>query len=132
MPYQIPPEEDVIEATKKIMEERGIVNSQKKLHGLVVKELKKMAPDFKLSEERLRIIALSMDSISIDIYTRESEEESISLEECPVCYGEMKQVRNETIYGWKVTLGKVCKNCPYWTGRKKKIPTRYVFKWKES
>ena len=132
MSYQIPPEEEVKEAIRTVMIQRGIVNSQKKLHRLVMKEIKKVEADYKVSGERIRILALSVQHVSLDIYTRESEEQSIAMEECPVCMAELKQIRNETIYGWKVTLGKVCKKCTYWSGLNKKIPTRYVFKYKES
>jgi len=132
MSYLIPKEEEVKEAIKTVMRERGIVNSQKKLHRLVMRVLKKIDPQYKVSGERLRILALSVEFVSMDIYTRESEEESISMEECPVCLGELRQIHNETIYGWKVTLGKACRKCTYWTGLTKKVPVRYVFKWKES
>jgi C4-type Zn-finger protein len=46
---------------------------------------------------------------------------------CPVCGGSLKNVKNLTIYGGKVTIEFSCKNCGYWTGKKKRIPTRYVF-----
>jgi len=38
-----------------------------------------------------------------------------------------KRVKNLTIWGGEVTIEFRCNKCGYWTGKKKRIPTRYVF-----
>ena len=32
-----------------------------------------------------------------------------------------------TVFGGTVTLGYRCSRCGYWTGLRKRVPTRYVF-----
>ena len=46
---------------------------------------------------------------------------------CPVCGGQMKAMKNITIYGGTVTLGHKCKRCGYWTGKTRRVPSRYIF-----
>ena len=36
-------------------------------------------------------------------------------------------MKNITIYGGTVTLGHKCKRCGYWTGKTRRIPSRYIF-----
>ena len=38
-----------------------------------------------------------------------------------------RYVKNQTIWGGEVTLEFRCRRCGYWTGKKKRVPTRYVF-----
>ena len=42
-----------------------------------------------------------------------------------------KGVKNLTIWGGEVTIQFQCSDCGYWTGKKKRIPTRYVFHFKQ-
>ena len=39
----------------------------------------------------------------------------------------LERVKNLTIWGGEVTIEFRCSNCNYWTGKKKRIPTRYAF-----
>ena len=62
----------------------------------------------------------------VEIQTREAEEKSRNVR-CPVCGSKTKRIQNETVYGGKVTLGYKCRSCGYWTGMKRRVPTRYIF-----
>ena len=102
------------------------VNSQKELKKLITNEIKTKKMNYSVSEKRLRNIAINSDFIKIDIYSREGDPKKI-LSKCPVCDNNLKRVKNLTIWGGEVTIEFRCLKCGYWTGKKKRIPNRYVF-----
>ncbi len=126
MPYKIPSNEEVLRAIKNVMNNYGVINSQTKLKELVERDLKVTDKNYLVSPKRLRVLALSSDNVRIEIHCRDSDEKMNS-NKCPVCNHNLKLVRNKTIYNGVVIIGHECDHCPYWTGMKKRIPTRYVF-----
>jgi len=123
-----PSDEQVVIALKKVFSKVHMVSSQSKLKILVDKELYKDKVKEKtgVSAGRLRNIAISSGFIKLEIHSREGDPKKI-LTRCPVCNSNLKNVKNLTIWGGKVTIEFSCKNCGYWTGKKKRIPTRYIF-----
>jgi len=121
-------DEQVIKALKKVFAKVHIVSSQSRLKVLVDKELNIDKKKVKkgVSASRLRNIAISSDFIKLEIHSREGDPKKI-LTRCPVCGNNLKNVKNLTIWGGKVTIEFSCKKCGYWTGKKKRIPTRYGF-----
>ena len=126
MSYKIPSDDEVLTSIKNVMNNLGVVNSQTKLKELVERDLHETDKDFRVSPQRLRVLALSSDSVTVDIHCRESETKK-SISKCPVCNHKLKLVKNKTIFDGVVIIGHECTNCPYWTGMKRRIPTRYVF-----
>jgi len=126
MDYKVPSDEDVIQALRKLLYELGIINSQKKFKNLVDLELSKIDPAYKVSQLRLRSLALSSNSIHLEIHYRESDDKSM-ISKCPVCYSKLRRLKNKTIYDGTVTVGYECTSCPYSTGIKRRIPIRYIF-----
>jgi hypothetical protein len=126
MTYHIPSDEKVRKAVKKVFEKYRTVSSQRKLKKLVEKELKTKKKEFHVSESRLRNLVLKSGLVRIEIYSREGDPDKI-LNRCPVCNNSLKRVKNLTIWGGEVTIEFRCSNCGYWTGKKKRIPTLYVF-----
>ncbi len=126
MAYHIPSEEKVRKSVKKVFKKYRTVSSQRKLKELVEKELKTKKKQFHVSERRLRNIVLKSDLVNIEIYSREGDPHKI-LARCPVCSNSLQRVKNLTIWGGEVTIEFKCSNCGYWTGKKKRIPTLYVF-----
>jgi hypothetical protein len=125
MSNQIATYNEIKTALKKIFKEFRTVQSQNKLKQLISKELitiKKKG----VSGSRLRNIAIKSDFIKLEIHSREGDPKKI-LTKCPVCANILKRVKNLTIWGGEVTIEFSCLNCGYWTGKKKRIPTRYVF-----
>ena len=125
MSYQIPTDDEINTALKKIFNKFRTINSQNKLKQLITKELttnKKRG----VSGQRLRNIAIKSDFIKLEIHSREGDPKKL-LTKCPVCSNILKRVKNLTIWGGEVTIEFSCSNCGYWTGKKKRIPTRYVF-----
>jgi len=130
MSYHITSDNKVKIALKKILKENRTINSQKRLKKLIVKELNTKKKTFGVSESRLRKIAINSNFVKLEIHSREGDPRRL-LVKCPVCGSSLKRVKNLTIWGGEVTIEFSCYNCGYWTGKKKRIPTRYVFHLKE-
>lgn len=124
--YKVPSEADIIEAIQKAMTGSHIVRSQTELKAMVQVELKVKDPAYSITNERLRRIALEKVGLAIEIQSRDIEGRP-PLSRCPVCKAPLKATKNVTIYGGTVNLGFTCTKCPYWTGVKRRVPTRYTF-----
>ena len=130
MSYHIPSDEQVIKALKKIFSKHRTINSQIRLKNFVEKELKTKDKNYGVSNSRLRNIAINSDFIKLEIHSREGDPHK-TMNKCPVCGHSFKNIKNLTIYGGEVTIEFRCNNCGYWTGKKKRIPTRYIFQVKK-
>ena len=126
MSYNIPSRNLIENALNEISKKYNTVDSQKKLKELVEKEININEEFYHISEPRLRNIAIESNLIKLEIHSREGDPKKL-LNRCPICKNHLNRVRNQTIWGGKVTLEFRCKKCGYWTGKKKRIPTRYVF-----
>ena len=126
MSYHIPSDEQIENALKKVLTKFRTVHSQTKLKKLVTKELNSKKKTFGVSGNRLRDIAISSNFVKLEIHSREGDPKKV-MTKCPVCSSSLKRVKNLTIWGGEVTIEFRCNRCRYWTGKKKRIPTRYVF-----
>ena len=125
--YRLPSRDAVKEAIGAILEDAKTVRSQTLFHRLVEGRLRKdSGPNIRISQRRMRRIAATMDGVHLLILCRESERRS-RRSICPVCGTEMRPVKNSTLYGWTVATGKACPACRYWTGKRERVPIRYVF-----
>lgn len=125
--YKVPSDEVVVEAILAAMAKDHIVRTQTELQALVKEELKARDPEYTITGERLRKVALEKAGLTIEVQGREVEGGGKAISRCPVCRSPLKAMKNVTIYGGTVTLGFKCTKCPYWTGKKRRIPTRYTF-----
>jgi hypothetical protein len=126
MVYHIPSDDDILGAVEKVFQQYHTVTSQHTLKKFVEKELQTKKKQLHVSEHRLRMLVLNSGLVQVEIHTREGDPDKI-LHKCPVCGGALQRVKNQTIYGGEVTIEFRCDLCGYWTGKKKKIPTLYVF-----
>jgi len=126
MKYHISSDEQIQNALKQVLKKYRTVQSQNRLQYLVTKELKTKKKNFNVSKQRLRNIAINSDFVKLEIHSREGDPKKLMIK-CPVCGKNLSRVKNKTIWGGEVTLEFSCSNCGYWTGKKKRIPTRYVF-----
>ena len=126
MAYHIPSDEEIIKAVAKVLKKYRTVSSQQRLKRLVEDELKTKNDEFHVSGSRLRNLVLKSGLARIEIHSREGDPNKV-LNRCPVCTSSLKRVKNLTIWGGEVTIEFSCSNCGYWTGKKKRIPTLYVF-----
>ena len=123
--YRIPSDARVRDAIARVLSTRHFVESQRKLKHLVEKDLKG-DERYRVGEPRLRILAIKSGLVDLEIRCRDTPEMR-SLIKCPVCGERLKKVRNMTVFGGTVTLGYRCDRCKYWTGLKRRVPTRYIF-----
>lgn len=126
MAYRKPSDTEVVEAIKDALHRHGVVNSQRKMTELVLKELRRHDPDYTVSEERVRKLAIRNGLANVEIHGRETRHRTTA-GACPVCGGKTKRIRNLTVYGGTVTMGYRCEVCGYWTGLRQRVPTLYVF-----
>lgn len=126
MSHKIPNEEEILQSIDKVIKEVRIIHSLYKFKELVQKELTKINIDYKISQKRLRLLALGSNFINIEIHARESEKKT-GISKCPVCGSPLKFIKNKTVFNGTVTLGHKCTFCPYWTGIKRRVPIRYIF-----
>ena len=126
MSYHIPSDDQIIIALENVLKKFRTVQSQNKLKNLVTKELKTKKKKFGVIGGRLRNNAINSNFVKLEIHSREGDPKKL-MTKCPVCRSNLKRVKNLTIWGGEVTIEFRCPNCGYWTGKKKRIPTRYVF-----
>ncbi len=126
MSYRIPPTDLLEEVIREVMREHPMISTQRRLTEYVVSGLREHDEEYTASEERVRSVTIDRGIASVTIHCREGQQRS-RYGECPVCSSKMLRIRNETIFGGRVTLGYKCSKCPYWTGMRKRIPARYVF-----
>jgi len=129
MSYLIPKDDQIKIALKNVLKKYRTIQTQNKLKKLVNKELNTKKEIYGISQARLRNIAINSNFVKLEIHSREEDPKKL-LTKCPVCHNVLKKVKNQTIWGGKVTLEFKCPHCGYWTGKKKRIPTRYVFHFK--
>ena len=123
--YRIPNDVRVRDSLVRVFSTRPVVESQRRLKALVEKDLKG-EEKYRVGEPRLRVLAIESGLVDLEIHCRDTTE-MLSLVRCPVCGNRLKKVRNMTVFGGTVTLGYRCERCKYWTGLKRRVPTRYVF-----
>ena len=126
MSYHISSDDQIKSVIKKVLKKFRTVNSQNKLKNLVEKELNTKKKKIGITSSRLRNIALNSNFVKLEIHTREGDPKKL-MSKCPVCKSDLNRVKNLTIWGGEVTIELNCKKCGYWTGKKKRIPTRYIF-----
>jgi hypothetical protein len=126
MSYHLPSDDQIKDALERILKKFRTVQSQNKLRSLVTQELNKKKKKFGITGNRIRNIAINSDFVKLEIHSREGDPKKLMIK-CPVCKSILKRVKNLTIWGGEVTIEFRCNKCSYWTGKKKRMPTRYVF-----
>ena len=130
MSYKIPSEKEVGKIIIKVLKVRGVIESQAELTKEVLKHLKRINKDFKLTPKRMRRIALKTSKVRIEIRCKITDRIVQDMKVCPVCGGKMEKITNTTLEGEKISIGFKCSFCPYWTGKNLRVPIRYSFRLK--
>lgn len=126
MDYSLPTGEQILQAAVEALKNRRTIRSETTLLSSVRAALRKSNPKLTVSRRRLRLICIRSGLIEVTAFTRLSDRRR-PMGRCPVCRGEISPIKNKTIYEGSVTLGYSCKECGYWTGIKRRIPTLYVY-----
>ena len=123
-------DEKVAEVLHRVLGESGNVHTLNLLFKLISKRMSKEHPTSGLTRARLRRVAALDPNVHLDIRTREDDRTDLPTR-CPVCSSGLDKVKNKTLYGWEVTIERNCPVCGYWTGKKRRVPTYYVFSLRE-
>ena len=67
MDYRKPTKKAIVEAVVGVLKERGSVDTQTKMHRKVLEKLKDKDSTYKLSAERMRIIAILSRKVKVNI-----------------------------------------------------------------
>jgi len=130
MSYHIASDKQVEQVLIKVLKKFRTIDSQNRLKNVVTKELNKKKKKYGVSGSRLRKLAIKSDFVKLEIRTREGDPKKL-MAKCPVCGGPLNKLKNTTIWGGEVTIELRCPRCSYWTGKKKRIPNRYIFHYKK-
>jgi len=124
--YRIPDDERLERAILAVLKKEGHIRSQAEMTGFVVNELRKEDPEYRVSGERIRRIAIERNILRVDIDYNLQDDRSLP-DVCPVCGYPMAAISNSTLDGRESDVGRQCTRCPYQTGPKRKTPGRYAF-----
>jgi len=125
MAYRVAPEARVVAALARVFEARVAIESQAELARLVRAQLAADDPTLRVSEPRIRQLALESGLARLDVRTRRTVRPLPSA--CPVCGDKLRRRRNRTLQGGETVVGARCVSCPYTTGPRLDEPTLYVF-----
>jgi len=70
MDYRKPNKKVIVDAVLEVLRERGSVDTQTKMHKLTMRKLKSQDETYRLSAERMRILAIQSKKVKIGIRTR--------------------------------------------------------------
>jgi hypothetical protein len=126
MAYRIPSAKVLEDSIRKVIREQQSIPSQRRFAELVLEDLHRKSPEYKVGEVRLRRMALHRNLARVTIAYRETKEPSRK-GRCPVCSSPTEELHNLTLDDKRVELGFKCTKCPYWTGPRKRVPVRYTF-----
>jgi hypothetical protein len=121
-----PPEAVRLAAQRALRRNRASIDSQAALWRALVPILRQEDPKFALGKRRMRHILVGAPGVRMDVRYTERERRS-RVDQCPVCGGKVRPIRNATLWGDEVTLGYRCVQCAYWTHLRRRVPTRYRF-----
>ena len=82
-------------------------------------------PTMRIAGPRLRSLLIGTPGVRLLVrYTERPE--APSRPDCPVCGEQLVPIRNRTLTGGVVDLGRRCPRCRYWTHRHRRVPVRYA------
>ena len=126
MAYRVPTAEVLSAAVAAAIKDMDTVGSQRRFTDLVRAELRRIDPRYGVTEDRLRRTAINARLVRVAVDTRDTGKRK-KVVTCPVCGSRLKRVRNRTISGGTVTIGKKCPLCPFRMGTTRRVPVRYTF-----
>jgi len=79
-----------------------------------------------VSGRRLRRLLIGVPGVRLSVRYTEQPGRSLP-ESCPVCGAALAPIRNRTLTGDSIVLGRRCTRCDYWTHGSRRVPVRYLF-----
>ncbi len=91
----------------------------------VVAEIRRDDPLAAVGGRRLRRLLVSVPGIRLTVHYTERPDGPLPVV-CPVCGSALEPIRNRTLDGEVVVLGRDCPRCSYWTHAARRVPVRYT------
>lgn len=91
----------------------------------VVDALRREEPLAAIGGPRLRRLLVEVPGVKLTVHYTERPDGPLP-ESCPVCGAALGPIRNRTLTGEIVILGKECPRCAYWTHAARRVPVRYT------
>ncbi len=125
-PYKRPSNEMLEKAMNEVILRNINISSQNEFAQLVMKELNRGGEKYRVSGERIRVLAATRGLVIINVGYKRARTSSLP-ENCPVCKHEMKPILNSTLDGGTVELKRRCPFCNYTAEIGGNVPGRYMF-----
>ncbi len=126
-PYSRPPDDLVRRAARRVVRGgRASFPSQAAFLDAVVAEVRRDDPRAALGGVRLRRLAVGVPGVRLSVRYAERPGEPAPAA-CPVCGSGLLPIRNRTLAGDTIELGRRCSRCDYWSHAHRRVPVRYAF-----
>ena len=125
--YRLPSPELVQRAARRVVRGgKAWFPSQAAFRSALIAQLRRDEPLATIGGSRLRRLLVGVPGVRIQV--RYTERHGLRpLDRCPVCGSELTPIRNRTLTGDTVILGRRCRRCEYWTHSARRVPVRYTF-----
>lgn len=91
----------------------------------VVESLRRDEPLATIGGPRLRRLLVDVPGVRLTVHYTERVDGPLPTH-CPVCRADLEPIRNRTLTGETIELGRRCPRCSYWTHAARRVPVRYV------
>jgi len=112
-----------------VMKKRKHVETQEELEKLVLSYLRRLDPDFIISPQKMRFLALGLPEIESRVRTKSSTK-SVP-DSCPACGGELELFKAKNLLGEDVVVAFKC-SCGYAGTSTSFAPAQYEFFYRET
>lgn len=100
--------------------------SQSAFRAAVLDVIRRDEPLAAIGGARLRRLILDVPGVHLAVRYTERPDRGMPAR-CPVCGSELAPIRNRTLTGETIVLGRRCTRCAYWTHAARRVPVRYTF-----
>jgi hypothetical protein len=91
----------------------------------VVEEIRRDEPLAAVGGRRLRRLLVSVPGVRLTVRYTERPDGPLP-DVCPICGSSLAPVRNRTLTGEVIVIGRACPRCAYWTHAARRVPVRYT------
>lgn len=124
--FRRPPDELLRRTVRRLVRgSRASFASQAAFRSALLDALRRDEPLATVGGRRLRRLLVGVPGVRLSVRYAERPGRPTPLA-CPVCAGELFPIRNRTLSGDVVVLGRRCRTCAYWTHGALRVPVRYT------
>jgi hypothetical protein len=124
--FRRPPADEIARAARRAVRGgRASFPSLAAFREAVLEDLRRDEPLATVGGPRLRRLLVAVPGLRLSVrYTERPD--GAPPARCPVCDGELEPIRNRTLMGETIVLGRRCVRCAYWTHAARRVPVRYA------